>query len=124
MIEIQFIVPIKIWDKFCDTIENNIKKYNIFIFLCVCKFSRGKKRYLSFSDNGINIALNFRYKEKCEFLKSLDDFIISNNLINYICKDLRSNKDTMKKIYKDEYDKFCLVLKKYLKTKIDSIIFS
>ena len=124
MIEIQLIVPIKIWNEFCDMIEDNIKKYNIFIFLCVCKFSRGKKKYLSFSDNGINIALNFRYKKKCEFLKNLDKFIISNNLINYICKDLRSNKESMRKIYKDEYVKFCLVLKKYLKTKIDSVIFS
>ena len=124
MIEIQLIVPIKIWNEFCDMIEDNIKKYNIFIFLCVCKFSRGKKKYLSFSDNGINIALNFRYNKECEFLNNLDKFIISNNLINYICKDRRSNKETIKEIYKDEYVKFCLVLKKYLKTKIDSFIFS
>ena len=104
---------------FCSSINLSDKlKHDSFVikyFFC---------EILSFSDNGINIALNFRYKKKCEFLKNLDEFIISNNLINYICKDLRSNKESMKKIYKDEYVKFCLVLKKYLKTKIDSVIFS
>ena len=124
MIEIQLIVPIKIWDKFCDMLEYNIKKHKIFIFLCVCKFSQGKKKYLSFSDNGINIALNFTYKKNCEFLKNLDEFIISNNIINYICKDFRSNKKTIQMIYKDEYVKFCSVLKKYLNIKINSNIFS
>ena len=124
MIEIQLIVPIDIWNNFCDMLEKNIKKYNIFIFLSVCKFSKGEKKYLSFSGNGINIAINFRHQKGCEFLKNLDKFIISNDLINYICKDFRSNKITIKKIFKDEYIKFNYVLKKYLINKINSNIFS
>jgi len=116
-IEKQMIVPIDKWEKYCNFLETNIK--NLYCFLCVCKFSYTKKKFLRFSGEGISIALNFKKTDKSvEFCKKLDKFCENNEILLCIYKDSLIQRSTIKKIFGNEYIQFCKLLHKYDKNRL------
>lgn len=56
-IEVQLIVPFDKFDEFSNFIKFNIKKFNAKTSVCITKASKGIRKYLRFSGNGVNIDI-------------------------------------------------------------------
>lgn len=73
-----------------------------FLFL---KLFKGKRKFLRFSGNGLSIILNLKHNNSTlNFLKKLDDLIISYKALPYLIKDSRLTKDVVEQCYPEYYE--------------------
>ncbi len=103
--EYQLLIDEKHSNEFINDLTLLIKSENPSLTFLFMKLFKGKKKFLQFSGNGVSVILNLKHNNSTlNFLKKLDDLIISYKALPYIIKDSRLTKDVVEQCYPEYYN--------------------
>ena len=97
----QFTLPFKNWKKALTEIKKKFKEHNVIAYLCVMKLMKNEKKLMSFSEEGLNFAIDFKNNSNAKLLMNeLDKILIRYKGFVYLAKDSRLNSKNAKKLVK------------------------
>lgn len=103
--EYQLLIDDSHTDEFFNDLENLIKSNNPPLTFLFTKLFRNSQKYLNFGGKGTSIILNLKHcSSTLNFLKKLDDLIISYHALPYIIKDSRLTKNVVEQCYPEYHD--------------------
>lgn len=103
--EYQILVDDKHAEEFLKDLTSLIKSKNPSLTFLFMKLFRGHQKLLQFSGNGVSIILNLKHNNQTlNFLKNLDELVISYKALPYIIKDSRLSKNVVEQCYPEYFD--------------------
>ena len=120
-IQYQFVVPYKSASIVIKKILKILKKNDLIPYLAVLKTMKKDIGFLSFSMNGVSLALDIPVKKNLNnIISKLDQIIVSNNGKIYLTKDSYLEDKNFKNMYKN-FNKFNKIRKIYKLNRYQSI---
>jgi hypothetical protein len=103
--EYQILVEDKHAEEFLKDLTLLIKSKNPSLTFLFMKIFKGQQKLLQFSGNGVSVILNLKHNNSTlNFLKTLDELIISYKALPYIIKDSRLSKNVVEQCYPEYFD--------------------
>ena len=103
--EYQILVKESNSTEFIEAVNKLIKSEKPSLTVMIMKLFRGKQRFLHFSENGLSLIFNLKQSNSTlNFLKKMDEMIISFGALPYIVKDSRLTKEVVEQCYPEYYD--------------------
>ena len=119
-VQYQFVLPYLNAEKEIKNILSILISENLTPYLAVLKNMKKDKGLISFSLDGISLALDIPMKPNLKrVINKLDKIVISKNGKIYLAKDNFLNKQNFRKMYKDSKT-FLKIRKKYSLNKLSS----
>jgi len=103
--EYQLLIDDLHTEEFLNDLENLIRSDQPPLVFLFTKLFQNSQKYLNFGGKGTSIILNLKHSNSTlNFLKKVDDLIISYKALPYIIKDSRLTKNVVEQCYPEYYD--------------------
>jgi len=98
--EYQVLFPFESWENAVKEIQSAITRINISVSLGSLKLFQGKSHNISFTGNGVCLAIDVKATQKSlQFFKELDRITLENKGTINLSKDSRADSDFVSKIF-------------------------